>query len=340
MGTLVIVFAAEDMARTTIAATPHPMWELVFSMHRLQTKAGRLDHLGWHRQVWRDIQAAGLAPMLRSALLPLIPLSRYFPDFLTPDIGSGTVEEAIETVSATPRAQLSRELETMAGNGKTLPDWTVDLAAGRQEARRYLGESLQKYFDVAVRPHWPAIEQRVTAHGLVQHAGLVRNGMAAVLDRLSPSLQWRPPILRVLGYPQDRRLVLGGRGITMVPSYFCWGGAVAFADPDLKPILVYPATREDVGPVPADTSPYAVDALLGASRAAVLRASLLGTSTKELARRTETSPATVSHHTTILRNAGLLTSHRSGKVTLHLVTELGQRLLGDVPRPDSGPGAS
>ena len=305
------------------------MWELVFSLHRLQTKVGYLDHLDWHRQVRHDIRAAGLAPLLRSTLLPLLPLSVYFPDFLTPSTGSGEIEEAIDIIAATPRAQMRRELATMAAGGKALPAWTTELAAGRPAARRHLSEGLKRYFDVAVRPHWTAIGRRVAEHRLVGHTGMLQDGMRSLLAGLSPSMRWRPPVLQVHGYPLDRRLVLRGRGITLIPSYFCRGTPVAFANPVLKPILVYPAPQAETATIGPEPSPEeGVDVLLGRTRAAILRAAALATSTTELARRTGTSPATASHHTAILRNAGLLTSHRMGKETLHRITDLGRRLSG------------
>lgn len=38
------------------------------------------------------------------------------------------------------------------------------------------------------------------------------------------------------------------------------------------------------------------------------------------------SPATVSHHTTLLRDAGLITTHRVGPHAHHLPTPLGAQL--------------
>ncbi len=40
MGTLSIHFTAEDVARTRLARRPDPLWEIVCSLHRLQTKRG------------------------------------------------------------------------------------------------------------------------------------------------------------------------------------------------------------------------------------------------------------------------------------------------------------
>ncbi|MGW1712875.1 ArsR/SmtB family transcription factor [Streptomyces sp. NPDC002156] len=52
-----------------------------------------------------------------------------------------------------------------------------------------------------------------------------------------------------------------------------------------------------------------------------------GITTTDLAQRTGISPATVSHHTTVLRDAGLITTHRNGTNAHHLPTPLGAQLV-------------
>ncbi|MGW6836569.1 ArsR/SmtB family transcription factor [Streptomyces sp. NPDC054949] len=49
--------------------------------------------------------------------------------------------------------------------------------------------------------------------------------------------------------------------------------------------------------------------------------------TGDLARRTGTSPATASHHATVLRAAGLLSTGRDGNGVRHTLTPLGRALL-------------
>nr|BEK62894.1 hypothetical protein KPHV_01210 [Kitasatospora purpeofusca] len=79
-------------------------------------------------------------------------------------------------------------------------------------------------------------------------------------------------------------------------------------------------------------------ALLGTTRAHSLRAAADPAGTAELARRTGTSPATASHHATVLRAAGLLITERTRTRTL---TPLGQALVEDRtpdhPRPPAPP---
>jgi DNA-binding transcriptional ArsR family regulator len=57
-----------------------------------------------------------------------------------------------------------------------------------------------------------------------------------------------------------------------------------------------------------------------------------GCSTTDVARAAGNSPAAVSHHTKVLREAGLITTERDGYAVCHRITELGLSLLGPVVR--------
>lgn len=126
-------------------------------------------------------------------------------------------------------------------------------------------------------------------------------------------------------------LHLGGRGLRLVPSYFCQGTPMSLADPDLPPVLIYPIDQDLHWSHTGTTEPRALDALLGRTRAAVLREIDIGATTTHLARRLRISPASASRHTTVLRDAGLVTTHRHGPAVLHTITWLGRRLLDQHP---------
>ncbi|WP_285661348.1 ArsR/SmtB family transcription factor [Actinorhabdospora filicis] len=68
-------------------------------------------------------------------------------------------------------------------------------------------------------------------------------------------------------------------------------------------------------------------AALGHTRAAALEALGSGCGTTELARRVGVSPASSSEHLKVLRDAGLVMSHRDGQCVLHRPTRLGRALL-------------
>jgi len=66
----------------------------------------------------------------------------------------------------------------------------------------------------------------------------------------------------------------------------------------------------------------------------ILTAIADGYSGRRLAAQARVSPATISHHTTVLREAGLITTSRMGNTVVHRLTTTGVRLLGRVA-PDA-----
>jgi DNA-binding transcriptional ArsR family regulator len=100
-------------------------------------------------------------------------------------------------------------------------------------------------------------------------------------------------------------------------------------DPALPPVLIYPVHRQpDALPGSVEAGHAAVAALIGATRAAVLDtiAARTAITTTDLAHHLAISPASASEHTTVLREAGLISSHRDRNRMLHTVTPLGHGL--------------
>ncbi|WP_246278608.1 winged helix-turn-helix domain-containing protein [Phytohabitans rumicis] len=140
-------------------------------------------------------------------------------------------------------------------------------------------------------------------------------------------MRWNAGVLEVHDYPTERDLHLDGRGLLLVPSFFCARTPVALVDPALPPVLVYPIDRLDGLARRGGGGQQALEALLGRTRAAVLEVVGDGCSTGEVARRLRISPAAASQHATVLRNAGLLATHRDRNTALHTLTPLGRAML-------------
>jgi DNA-binding transcriptional ArsR family regulator len=170
-------------------------------------------------------------------------------------------------------------------------------------------------------------------------------------------MRWRPPVLEC-DYPVARDMRLDGRGLLLIPSYFCRRTPVALADPSLPPTLVYPARVTGVPAYEAwpggtggttgasgvpgithdpDPARARLARLLGHTRAAVLQSVGGDCTTTELARRAGVSVSSASEHAAVLRGAGLISSGRERNTVRHTLTPVGLALLDgrtcDVPPP-------
>ncbi|MBA2947072.1 ArsR/SmtB family transcription factor [Streptomyces himalayensis] len=320
-----IHFTDADLARTRIAAVPDPLWEICASLHRFQSRQGRWAYADWFRTARTRLHAAGFAPTLRTLLLPLVPRAAYFPDFLTPPEATEGLDAGLEAILATPKRRILDEVGILARTSGA-PAWAPSLA--EPDMRKELVQAMRAYHDTVIAPHSDHIQARIEAERSARARAMLNGGIDGVLQSLGPDLRWQRPILHTV-YPEDRDLHLNGRGLLLVPSYFCWGNPVTFGDTTLDPILIYSLSHEPHhSALPGDLgSGASLKALLGRTRAAVLRAAATGATTGELARATGVSASSASQHATALRDAGLITSHRHAASVLHTLTPLGAALL-------------
>ncbi|MGW8065395.1 DUF5937 family protein [Streptomyces ziwulingensis] len=322
-----IHFTPQDLENIRIARSPDPLWEIVCSVCRLQGRDGSLDFDPWRHSVRTRIRSGGAPRWAAWMLRTLVPYPRYMPDFLTPhpEDGNAGLAAGIDRVLSTPGRQLRVEMASLAtAVGKPVTD--PALARGDVEALRLLGHGLRTYHEVFLAPSWERIDAAVRADFAWRSRALATSGTRALLETFRPMAVWRPPVLAV-DYPVDRDLHLHGRGLRLVPSYFCWRRPITLIDEDLRPVLVYPADKK-VAPLPAAAPELA--RLLGSTRASLLHEAAArdcGT-TSELAAAVGISLPSASQQLAVLREADLLTSHRDGKHVLHTVTPTGRRLLG------------
>ncbi|MGP3955946.1 ArsR/SmtB family transcription factor [Nonomuraea sp. 3N208] len=319
-----IHFTSEDLARTRIATTADPLWEIALSMYRLTGRRGRSAFAAWRSRTRQELATTGGTATVRRVLAPLFPsTSSYFPDFLTPPDGGLGLEAGVDAVLSTPRRLLRRELDKLAGRTGT-PSWAWGLVDGRRDAFHDLRDGLHSYFDTVIAPYWSDIQGMVDADRAVRGRAFLDGGVDCMLAGFRPIMRWEPPVLS-MDHAVDRDVHLGGRGLVLIPSHFCWGAPVPLADPSLPQVVVYPIQRDHppAAPKPGST----VARLLGPTRAAILRAAVEGATTGELARRQGIYASGVSQHTQVLREAGLIVSRRTGAQVIHTITPLGAALL-------------
>ncbi|HWM39210.1 MAG TPA: winged helix-turn-helix domain-containing protein [Streptomyces sp.] len=327
-------FTAGDIARTRVADGPDPLWESVLSLHQLQERNREPVLADWRRHVLQNGAAS-----LR-LLLPLVPARGYFPDFLTPPEGSVGFEAGVESLLSTPRRQLQGQIEKLTASGSPC-SWTRSVAEGSAPVLHQLGTALCDYRRIAFGASWQRVCSGIEADRTWRARVQWYSGTDAMLRTFGPGIRWKPPVLEC-DYPVESDVHLHGRGLLLIPSFFCRRTPVALADPSLPPTLVYPARAPGRSGHPtgdtADETGAHLARLLGHTRAAVLQSVGGNCTTSELARRAGVSVSSASEHAAVLRSGGLITSNRQRNAVRHMLTPVGLALLDGQPGTESGTG--
>ena len=323
-----IHFTAEDLERIQVRPTLGPLAETVKAMCLLRcAQQARAPY-----RPWRDQVKDRLTPQM-AALTALFPPGSPGVDLPMLTGAAPTMKQGVQALLAVPRDHLLLEMEYTDRMHK-LPAaaWAVAETGG--QARLQLAAAAVAAHRVLVEPYWTRIHACLHAEQVARLRTLAAGGPNGLLGSLqSQWICWRPPVLEVL-VASDYDVPLNGRGIALVPSVFV--GQVPMLhtnpnDPMEGPwrVLPPPDNRAGLRHLWANPRPRgaALAALVGRTRAAVLRTIAEGCSTTELADRVGISLAAASQHASVLRDAGLITTHRQGSAVLHVLTPLGAELL-------------
>jgi DNA-binding transcriptional ArsR family regulator len=317
-------FTGADIARVRVASRPDPLWELLLSLHLVGGDDGAVVFGPWKKQVRSRLSA----PV--HMLLDLAPPRGYSADFLTPATGGDGLEAGLDALLSTPRRVLRRDVEGLAAAQRP-GTWIRSLAEGNLGTLRRLGGTLREYFAVALRPHWTRVRTAFDRDRALRMRAVTDGGVEGMLATLHPALRWRSGLL-TMASTCDRDIHLDGRGLLLLPSFFCWRAPITLRDPGLPPVIVHPMAH-DLGWAQPDAELLrdpreALRTLLGRTRADLLAALTTGGgSTGELAQRLVVSPASVSQHTAALRDSGLIVTRRRGPAVHHSATPLGEALV-------------
>jgi DNA-binding transcriptional ArsR family regulator len=320
-----MVFTKDDLQRVSLAAGPDLMWELVLSLQKAQVQRVPEPFLAWRHMIGQRLTGSEHRWRTMSLLRRLVQPVESFPDFLTPHQRVDDLDAACEALTCTSRARLQADLAAVFAD-RTPPAWARSLAQADREQVGDVVRAVRAGHDLLLAPWWSELRQALAAERARRAGTLATRGVGALLAGLPGVLGWDGEVLRTR-YPEDRTVHLGGGGVVLVPSYFCWGNPITWMDPALPPVLVYQA-RQPSDPVPAgEQVPASLVALLGSTRAECLSVLRVTRSTSELAQRLSMSAGTASKQTAVLRDAGLITSVRRGGSVLHTTTSLGAALL-------------
>ncbi len=319
-----IHFTPEDLARTRVDATLGPLAETMFGMSLLYCRRQR--PAGFER--WRRRSRSRVGDDMRP-LMRLLPPGSVGVDLWTLTGEASTIGQGLRALLAMPRDRVQAEMEVFARHTPLDPSaWRLSARTG--SARAELADSALAAYRGLVEPHWPRLEAHLRAERTSRGLALLDGGVDRLLSTICPDrVRWRMPVLE-LSMPTEADLYLGGRGLRLVPSVFV-GELPMFledvTDRTAPPRLVFPALRDTALLEDDQPRPAALAALVGRTRAAALRTIAAGCTTTELARSIGVSAAAASQHTTVLREAGLISTRREGGTVWHTLTPLGASLL-------------
>jgi DNA-binding transcriptional ArsR family regulator len=341
-----LVLNAEDLAKVRLSTTWGPFTEALLSLRALRgpRPSALLD--GWAESV-----CARLVPetALLYALAPAGPLL----DLHTVVGPASCIEEALVSLERAPVKHMRKELTalrpSLARSETWVRSWVRDLSEGDRRARRELVRRFDDYHQHAVGPYWDRMRSYMNAEAAQRARIMAEGGVDRLLATLHSRVRWRPPVLDIATRgcsPAPRLngksgvdpppLMLDGRSLVLVPSIFALDIPIvihSLQDETVPVVLVYPTVRtaDDTRALwSAPTSRHrALEKLLGRTRARALDVVSDTCSTTELAQRIGVSLPTASHHLSVMRESGLITSRRSGSTVVHHLTTRGAALLED-----------
>lgn len=320
-------FGRDDLLHTRFAISP--LFELQASVAALRDPGAHSVHLAWVRAARERL--AGFDYAMLDALLPL---RGYTPDFFAPPPRSPLpdVAEELERVRRTDAAQVRRELGWRFGG--EVPEVVRPLMDDVSRGVEVLVDQMAGYWERALAPWWDRIRALLEADIRHRAGRLAEGGALELFAELHGGVRWRSGTLEVEA-ATDAEVVLGGRGLQLVPSAFVWPSTGAMFDPPWQPSVIY--APRGVGDLwaPTGAGSEALGDLVGRGRARILTALAAEASTTELARRLSVSPAGVSEHLGVLRRGGLVRARREGRSVLYSRTAVGDALTVPASSPGS-----
>lgn len=312
---------------TVLHVDPHTMATARFAMSpiaetvaALSLLAGRqlgLTGTAWvarHREAAEDVRRDAMG----RALLELLAQTSWIPDFLTPPVlgGSPTISAELAVVARTPLAKARADFATSLGGAVVAPFTSRDVVPR-------VTRVLQRVWSTCVESEWPR-HRAVLERDIIHRAGLlVTAGWAEALAGLGREIAWLGDNrIRVNAYEGAEDV--GTAKLIFVPCAL--GAGWLGIQPPQAYVVVYPARGAGSAAGPHDGN--GVDALIGVTRARLLRSLDSPGTPSQLAALHALSLGTVGEHLSILLAGGAVTAARAGRSVWYSRTALGDALLG------------
>jgi DNA-binding transcriptional ArsR family regulator len=301
-----------------------PGMELAGAVRTLVDPRQHPLHWGWVRGVREHVPAAAF-----QLLGALIGGAGYLPDFLTSTPGWDlTPDVELARLRKTDLGGIRRDLHKVIVRSSGARRAIVEqLAADPAQTRTLVANAWEEVWQAVLDPQWRTLERLLRADIGSRARRISEHGLAAMVATLDDQVSWLGDSVLVAIPTHSQVIDCTGTGLMLVPSVFRRSCGVV-GDAPAHPMLFYPAhgiSETWHGQAVGDGA--ALGSLLGDGRARVLSTLTEPLSTSETARACELAVSTASHHLTVLRDAGLVTSRRVAQMVLHARTPIGDALV-------------
>ncbi len=305
-----------------------PGHELAHAIRVLLRPAQHPLQWGWLRAVRERLPRESF-----EILATVIGDDGYLPDFLTATPHwEMTPEAELEALRLTPLDPMRVDLGKMVLRSTGTRQRALrDMQGNAGRARRIIADAWEQVWDAALAPVWPQLERLLRADIAVRAQTIASSGISGMANDLHAKVSWGEGAVRVSLRKHSEQVDCRGIGLVLVPSVMSSWGCMVLTEPPAQPTLFYPARGVTAGWArdQAEIS-EALASLLSAARAGILLSAGTARTTSQVAVDAGIAVSTASHHLTVLRDAGLVSSERAGTRMLHLRTPLGEAMVGAV----------
>jgi DNA-binding transcriptional ArsR family regulator len=301
---------------------------------RFEPRCGPLDDVSGASRALRQRPSILLAQWRRE-VLPRVPPEAAIALMMAPPAGvtfgfgaplGHPLESGLETVLATPQAQLRDECDHFVAAHGALPPPLRGLPDADRETLREVTTSLRAMWAAAIAPYEARLNLIRDADVTLRALHAAREGLRSAVNHLHRTVRLNGMTIEI-DRPFDLTVRSSGQGLLFVPSPWLHDEVRFIQDPAAPLVIVYPTRL----PIRTDPNPdSSLGRLLGATRARLLTAlsDESGPGTLELARELGISSGTASEHLGVLRAARLISTQRNREGAKHHLTPTGKQLLG------------
>ncbi|SDI93422.1 Helix-turn-helix domain-containing protein [Frankineae bacterium MT45] len=250
-----------------------------------------------------------------------------WPEF--PDPSATSLADQLERISDTPSNLMIDEM-TATDRPVLIKQQRVWLDAPEVTLRRYVA-ALRCYAREVLEKLYPKFERRLYGECRYMKDVLHRGGVAAGLIEMHSDVRLDNGMMQFATFT-DRAVVRSAQSVLITPM-ICSPQTVShngLHNPggDMQMIGFANSALAVTGLAPrTPSSPDPLATLLGDTRAAILRALFVPSTTTALANELGYSPSTISHHLKALSNAQAIDSHRTQWFMNYRLTDIGRQLI-------------